>query len=62
MTQTIYRGLEDVLIDTTQVCFIDGDKGELIYRGYDIGELANRAALKRLFICFGTTIYLPRHS
>jgi citrate synthase len=48
MTQTIYRGLEDVLIDTTQVCFIDGDKGELIYRGYDIKELANKATFEEV--------------
>lgn len=48
MTQTIYRGLEDVLIDTTQVCFIDGDKGELIYRGYDIKELAAKATFEEV--------------
>jgi citrate synthase len=48
MTQTIYRGLEDVLIDTTQICFIDGDKGELIYRGYDIKELANKATFEEV--------------
>jgi citrate synthase len=48
MTQTIYRGLEDVLIDTTQISFIDGDKGELIYRGYDIQELANKATFEEV--------------
>lgn len=48
MTQTIYRGLEDVLIDTTQICFIDGDKGELIYRGYNIQELANKATFEEV--------------
>jgi citrate synthase len=48
MTQTIYRGLEDVLIDTTQICFIDGDKGELIYRGYDIKELAAKATFEEV--------------
>jgi citrate synthase len=48
MTQTIYRGLEDVFIDTTQICFIDGDKGELIYRGYDIRQLANQASFEEV--------------
>jgi citrate synthase len=48
MNQTIYRGLEDVFIDTTQICFIDGDKGELIYRGYDIRQLANKASFEEV--------------
>jgi citrate synthase len=48
MAQTIYRGLEDVLIDTTQISFIDGDKGELIYRGYNIQELANKATFEEV--------------
>jgi citrate synthase len=48
MTQTIYRGLEDVFIDTTQISFIDGDKGELIYRGYDINQLANKATFEEV--------------
>jgi citrate synthase len=48
MTQTIYRGLEDVLIDTTQISFIDGDKGELVYRGYDIKQLANKASFEEV--------------
>lgn len=48
MTQTIYRGLEDVLIDTTQISFIDGDKGELVYRGYDINQLANKATFEEV--------------
>lgn len=48
MTQTIHRGLEDVLIDTTQISFIDGDRGELIYRGYDINQLANKASFEEV--------------
>jgi citrate synthase len=39
MDETIYRGLNGVNVDTSQICFIDGEKGELIYRGYDISEL-----------------------
>lgn len=39
MEETIYRGLDGVNVDTSDICFIDGDKGELIYRGYDIAEL-----------------------
>jgi citrate synthase len=39
MEETIHRGLAGVNVDTSQICFIDGDKGELVYRGYDIREL-----------------------
>ena len=39
MEETIYRGLDGVNVDTSEICFIDGEKGELIYRGYDIAEL-----------------------
>ena len=34
MEQTIHRGLDGVVIDTSEICNIDGMKGELIYRGY----------------------------
>ncbi len=39
MEETIYRGLNGVNVDTSEICFIDGEAGELIYRGYDIREL-----------------------
>lgn len=39
----IHRGLAGVAIDTTSICHIDGENGRLIYRGYDIRELADRA-------------------
>lgn len=33
------RGLEGVIALESEVCFIDGQKGELVYRGYDIEDL-----------------------
>lgn len=33
-------GLEDVIAGQSAICFIDGEKGILSYRGYDIHELA----------------------
>ncbi|HEX7000193.1 MAG TPA: citrate/2-methylcitrate synthase [Trueperaceae bacterium] len=48
MEQTINRGLDGVNIDTSSICFIDGAKGELIYRGYDIRELANKASFEEV--------------
>jgi citrate synthase len=41
MEETIYRGLAGVNVDTSEISFIDGEKGELLYRGYDIRELTD---------------------
>jgi citrate synthase len=38
-TPTPNSGLEDVVVSTSEICFIDGDKGRLLYRGYDIHDL-----------------------
>jgi len=37
-TQT--KGLEDVVAGKSSICFIDGHEGRLLYRGYDIVDLA----------------------
>jgi citrate synthase len=29
-------GLEDVVVSPSDICFIDGQKGRLVYRGYDV--------------------------
>ena len=39
-TETVARGLEGINIAATKLCRIDGLKGELVYAGYDIYELA----------------------
>ncbi|HSV73572.1 MAG TPA: citrate/2-methylcitrate synthase [Chthonomonadales bacterium] len=36
-------GLEDVVAGKTGICFIDGEKGRLVYRGYDVAELAEQS-------------------
>jgi citrate synthase len=33
-------GLEDVVVCSSEICFIDGQLGQLVYRGYDVAELA----------------------
>ncbi len=38
VTQT--KGLEDVVVGQSSICFIDGQEGRLLYRGYDITDLA----------------------
>ena len=40
------RGLEGVTALDTELSFIDGQKGELIYRGYDIRDLAKNASFE----------------
>ena len=42
----IHRGLKGVYFDRSRVCFIDGKKGELAYRGYSIHDLAERSSFE----------------
>ena len=47
MTSTeIQRGLEGVNVTATKLCTIDGQKGQLIYAGYDIYDLAEHASFE----------------
>ena len=39
MTEQIMRGLKGVFFDTTEASFVDGEKGRLLYRGYNIHDL-----------------------
>src|SRR5690606_30744317 len=48
MEQTIHRGLEGVTIDVSSICHIDGATRELIYRGYDVRELATKATCEEV--------------
>ncbi|NTV47213.1 MAG: hypothetical protein HGB11_11985, partial [Chlorobiales bacterium] len=45
-------GLEDIVVGTSSICFIDGKKGRLVYRGYDVNDLVDGGA------CFEEVIYL----
>src|SRR3990172_13294960 len=38
-TNPLKAGLEDVVVSPSEICFIDGHKGRLIYRGYDVDDL-----------------------
>ena len=42
----ISRGLKDVYLDKTESSFIDGQVGKLLYRGYDIHDLAERSTFE----------------
>lgn len=44
----IYRGLKDVYFDTTEASFIDGSIGKLLYRGYNIHDLAEKSTFEEV--------------
>jgi citrate synthase len=48
------EGLEDVVVSTSEICFIDGREGRLLYRGYDVDELVQ-------FSSFEEVVYLLWH-
>src|SRR5438552_18052349 len=47
---TFKEGLEDVVVATSSICFIDGERGILSYRGIDIHELAQKSSFEE--VCF----------
>jgi len=36
----IDKGLDNIYVKETSICFVDGQRGRLLYRGYDIRDLA----------------------
>ncbi|MXR42569.1 citrate synthase [Halobaculum sp. WSA2] len=51
MSDELKRGLEGVLVAESDLSFIDGDEGKLVYRGYAIEDLAEHASYEE-------TVYL----
>jgi citrate synthase len=47
---TLARGLKDVMLDTTESSFIDGEVGVLLYRGYNIHDLATKSNFEE--VCY----------
>src|SRR3972149_8350882 len=47
-TPKIDRGLDDVYVKETSICFIDGSRGRLLYRGYDIRDLAAHSSFEEI--------------
>src|SRR5437762_4755190 len=54
-------GLEDVIAGESGICYIDGDRGILAYRGYNIHELAANSTFEETchLLWFGR---LPRQA
>jgi citrate synthase len=45
-TPRIARGLDDVYVKETRICCVDGQRGRLLYRGYDIRDLAEHSTFE----------------
>src|SRR5919197_625884 len=41
-------GLEDVVVSTSDICFIDGREGRLLYRGYDVDDLVAHSSFEEV--------------
>ena len=48
MPPEIIKGLKDVYFDTTESSFIDGEVGKLLYRGYNIHDLAEKSPFEEV--------------
>ena len=46
MSMTATKGLQDVVANESSICFIDGERGILSYRGIDIHELAQHSTFE----------------
>jgi citrate synthase len=44
----VKEGLEDVIVSTSEICFIDGREGRLLYRGYDVDDLVQHSTFEEV--------------
>lgn len=48
MSEKFAAGLEDVVVAQSAICYIDGKRGQLVYRGYDIDDLAANSTFEEV--------------
>jgi len=48
MSSAFKAGLEDVVVSTSDICFIDGKEGRLVYRGYDVNDLVEHSTFEEV--------------
>jgi citrate synthase len=48
MSAELKRGLEGVLVAESDLSYVDGEAGRLVYRGYDIEDLARGASYEEV--------------
>ena len=44
----IKAGLEDAVVSTSEICYIDGQKGRLLYRGFDVDDLVQHSTFEEV--------------
>lgn len=51
----VLEGLQDVPVTTSEICFIDGERGRLLYRGIDVEDLAAFSTYEEtvFLLCYG---------
>ncbi|MBW3582732.1 MAG: citrate synthase [Euryarchaeota archaeon] len=59
-TQTVTKGLEGVIAAESAVCLIDGEAGELSYRGYDIHDLVQGSFEETVFLLWNDRLPAKR--
>jgi citrate synthase len=61
VSSTLGKGLEGIVATNSSICYIDGDRGVLAYRGIDIHELADHSSFEETcyLLWFG---HLPTQS
>lgn len=47
-SQSIRRGMDDLVVDSTAVSWVDGQRGRLYYRGYRVEDLAQKASFEEV--------------
>jgi citrate synthase len=50
VSETLNKGLRNVYLDRTESSFIDGEQGILLYRGYNIHDLATQSSFEE--VCY----------
>lgn len=45
---SVRAGLEDVVVADSTICFVDGQEGRLLYRGYDIHDLVRHSSFEEV--------------
>ncbi len=48
MSTVAKAGLEDVVVSSSEICFIDGQQGRLLYRGFDINDLVAHSTFEEV--------------
>src|SRR3989442_201406 len=60
MSSVFKEGLEDIVVSTSEICFIDGREGRLLYRGYDVDALGQHSVWEEVVYRLGTATLASR--